>query len=135
MTKHGLLIIGHGSRLEYGKELINETAKMIAEKTDEYTIITCSMEFNEPNVEEGLAEMRKKDIDYLVAIPMFLAKGIHVLHDIPEILGLSEGEFRGEFTLEDGRNIPLIYANPLGSDPLLANLMLKNAETAVAQYL
>ena len=135
MTKHGLLIIGHGSRLEYGKELINETAKMIAEKTDEYTIITCSMEFNEPNVEEGLAEMRKKDIDYLVAIPMFLAKGIHVLHDIPEILGLSEGEFRGEFTLEDGRNIPLIYANPLGSDPLLANLMLKNAETAVAQHL
>lgn len=135
MTKHGLLIIGHGSRLEYGKELINETAKMIAEKTDEYTIITCSMEFNEPNVEEGLAEMRKKDIDYLVAIPMFLAKGIHVLHDIPEILGLSEGEFRGEFTLEDGRKIPLVYANPLGSDPLLANLMLKNAETAVAQHL
>ena len=35
MTKHGLLIIGHGSRLEYGKELINETAKMIAEKTAE----------------------------------------------------------------------------------------------------
>ena len=110
-------------------------AKMIAEKTDEYTIITCSMEFNEPNVEEGLAEMRKKDIDYLVAIPMFLAKGIHVLHDIPEILGLSEGEFRGEFTLADGRKIPLVYANPLGSDPLLANLMLKNAETAVAQHL
>ncbi|HJJ61336.1 MAG TPA: sirohydrochlorin nickelochelatase, partial [Methanocorpusculum sp.] len=109
--------------------------KMIAEKTDEYTIITCSMEFNEPSVEEGLAEMRKKDIDYLVAIPMFLAKGIHVLHDIPEILGLSEGEFRGEFTLEDGRNIPLIYANPLGSDPLLANLMLKNAEAAVTQHL
>ena len=135
MTKHGLLIIGHGSRLEYGKELINETAKMIAEKTDEYTIITCSMEFNEPSVEEGLAEMRKKDIDDLVAIPMFLAKGIHVLHDIPEILGLSEGEFRGEFTLEDGRNIPLIYANPLGSDPLLANLMLKNAEAAVTQHL
>ena len=135
MTKHGLLIIGHGSRLEYGKELINETAKMIAEKTDEYTIITCSMEFNEPNVEEGLAEMRKKDIDYLVAIPMFLAKGIHVLHDIPEILGLSEGEFRGEFTLADRRKIPLVYANPLGSDPLLANLMLKNAETAVAQHL
>ena len=135
MTIHGLLIIGHGSRLEYGKELINETAKMIAEKTDEYTIITCSMEFNEPSVEEGLAEMRKKDIDYLVAIPMFLAKGIHVLHDIPEILGLSEGEFRGEFTLEDGRNIPLIYANPLGSDPLLANLMLKNAEAAVTQHL
>lgn len=135
MTKHGLLIIGHGSRLEYGKELINETAKMIAEKTDEYTIITCSMEFNEPNVEEGLAEMRKKDIDYLVAIPMFLAKGIHVLHDIPEILGLSEGEFRGEFTLADRRKIPLVYANPLGSDPLLANLMLKNAEAAVTQYL
>lgn len=135
MTKHGLLIIGHGSRLTYGKELIDQTAKMIAERTDEYDIITCAMEFNEPDVEAGLAQMREKDIDFLVAIPMFLAKGIHVLHDIPEILGLKEGEFRGEFTLADGRKIPLIYASPLGSDPMLAELMLKNTETAISAYL
>ena len=135
MTKHGLLIIGHGSRLEYGKEFILETAKMISEKTDEYTIITCSMEFNEPNVEEGLAAMREEEIDYLVAIPMFLAKGIHVLHDIPEILGLKEGEFRGEFTLADGKRVPLIYAGPLGCDPLLADMMMKNAKIAVEAYL
>lgn len=135
MAKHGLLIIGHGSRLEYGKELILETAKMISEKTDEYTIITCSMEFNEPSVEEGLAAMREEEIDYLVAIPMFLAKGIHVLHDIPEILGLKEGEFRGEFTLADGKSVPLVYAGPLGCDPLLADMMMKNAKIAVEAYL
>ena len=134
MAKHGLLIIGHGSRLEYGKELICETAKMIEEQTDDFLIITCSMEFNEPNVEEGLQQMRAEDIDLLVAIPMFLAKGIHVLHDIPEILGLEEGKFKGEFTLENGKTVPLVYANPLGSDPLLADLMLKNARLAIEEH-
>lgn len=134
MAKHGMLIIGHGSRLEYGKELICETAKMIEEQTDEFTIITCSMEFNEPDVETGLELMRAEDIDLLVAIPMFLAKGIHVLHDIPEILGLKEGEFKGEFTLADGRKIPLYYANPLGSDQMLAGLMLKNARRSIEEH-
>lgn len=135
MSKKGLLLVGHGSRLQYNKELITTTAQMMAEKTDEYLIKSCFMENSIPTVPEGLDAMRKEDLDLLVVVPLFLAKGIHVLRDIPGLLGLESGSNRGVFTLADGKEIPVVYAEPIGIDPLLAELMLKNAEKAVATHL
>jgi sirohydrochlorin cobaltochelatase len=131
MSKKGLLLIGHGSRLQYNKELITSTAQMMADKTDEYLIKSCFMENSVPNVPEGLDAMRDEDLDTLVVVPLFLAKGIHVLRDIPELLGLECGSSRGLFMLTDGREIPVVYAEPIGIDPLLADLMLKNAGKAL----
>jgi sirohydrochlorin cobaltochelatase len=33
----------------------------------------------------------------------------------------------------NGKDVPLVYASPIGSDPLLAELMLKNAAEAIAE--
>jgi len=66
----------------------------------------------------------------LVVVPLFLAKGVHILEDIPELLGLPKGQRRGSFDL-DHRTVPLVYADPIGRDPLLAELMLKNAYKAI----
>ncbi|HJK24370.1 MAG TPA: sirohydrochlorin nickelochelatase, partial [Methanocorpusculum sp.] len=100
-----------------------------------YLIKSCFMENSVPTVPEGLDAMRKEDLDLLVVVPLFLAKGIHVLRDIPGLLGLESGSNRGVFTLENGKEIPVVYAEPIGIDPLLAELMLKNAEKAVTTYL
>ena len=135
MSKNGLLLVGHGSRLQYNKELITTTAQMMAEKTDKYLIKSGVMENSAPTVPEGLDAMRNEDLDLLVVVPLFLAKGIHVLRDIPGLLGLESGSNRGVFTLSNGREIPVVYAEPIGIDPLLAELMLKNAEKAVTTYL
>ena len=78
MSKNGLLLVGHGSRLQYNKELITTTAQMMAEKTDKYLIKSCFMENSAPTVPEGLDAMRNEDLDLLVVVPLFLAKGIHV---------------------------------------------------------
>ena len=131
MSKNGLLLVGHGSRLQYNKELITTTAQMMAEKTDKYLIKYCFMENSAPTVPVGLDAMRNEDLDLLVVVPLFLAKGIHVLRDIPGLLGLASGSNRGVFTLSNGREIPVVYAEPIGIDPLLAELMLKNAEKEV----
>jgi len=135
MCKQGLLLIGHGSRLNYNKELITSTAELMGEKTDEYLIKTCFMENSSPNVLDGLNAMKCEEIEILVVVPLFLAKGVHVLQDIPELLGLKSGECRGNFVLANGKEIPLIYADPIGKDPLLAEIMLKNAHTAISTYL
>jgi len=135
MSKQGLLLIGHGSRLNYNKELVTATAELMDEKTDEYLLRSCFMENSSPSVLEGIDSMKKEDIDLLVVVPLFLAKGVHVLHDIPELLGLKSGESRGNFILEDGKEIPLVYADPIGKDPLLAEIMLKNAKTAIQTHL
>jgi sirohydrochlorin cobalto/nickelchelatase len=135
MSKQGLLLIGHGSRLNYNKELVTATAELIGEKTDEYLLRSCFMENSSPNVVEGLDFMKKEDLDLLVVVPLFLSKGVHVLHDIPELLGLKTGERRGSFTLENGKEIPLVYADPIGKDPLLADIMLTNAKAAISAHL
>ncbi len=77
-----------------------------------------------------LEAFRSEDIDMLVVVPLFLAKGVHINQDIPEIIGLAAGTRKGTFQ-KNGTTIPLVYADPIGSDPLLAELMLKNAEDAV----
>ncbi|MDN7013340.1 sirohydrochlorin nickelochelatase [Methanoculleus sp. FWC-SCC3] len=132
MTGKGMLLVGHGSKLPYNKELTETTAKFIAEKTDEYIVKSGFMSLNTPTVEEQLEAFRSEDIDMLVVVPLFLAKGVHINKDIPEILGLPEGQRRGTFQL-NGKSVPLVYANPIGSDPLLAELMLKNASDAIAE--
>jgi sirohydrochlorin cobalto/nickelchelatase len=128
----GMLLVGHGSKLPYNKELIETTAAIIAGKTDEYLVKPGFMSINTPTVEEQLAAFRREDIDMLVVVPLFLARGIHIEQDIPRLLGLAPGVRTGEFQL-NGKTVPLVYANPIGSDPLLAELMLKNASDAIAE--
>jgi sirohydrochlorin ferrochelatase len=134
MGKKGLLLVGHGSKKPYNKQLIEETARTIAEKDDSFLVKSGFMSINEPTVQEQLDSFKDEDIDALVVVPLFLAKGIHILKDIPAILGLEEGSYSGTFQL-NGSEVPLLYAQPIGSDPLLAELMLKNAYQAIDELL
>jgi len=126
-----MLLVGHGSKLPYNKELVETTGRLIAEQHPDFLVKCAFMNMNVPSIEESLAEFRKEKIDVLVVVPLFLAKGVHILKDIPEMIGLSEGKTRGTFVL-NGSSIPLIYADPIGSDPLLAELMVKNAKKALS---
>ncbi|MDD3621694.1 MAG: sirohydrochlorin nickelochelatase [Methanofollis sp.] len=130
MSRKGLLLVGHGSKLSYNKELIEKTAAHIAEKHPEYLVRPGFMSMNTPTVEDTLNLFKDDDIEMLVVVPLFLAKGVHILKDIPALLGLPEGGTRGTFA-HNGGEIPLVYAGPIGPDPLLADLMVKNAEEAI----
>ena len=131
MAKTGFLLVGHGSKKPYNKELIETTADLVADKEDRFLVKSGFMSINTPTVQEKLEEFRGEDIEKLVVVPLFLAKGIHILVDIPEILGLAEGANTGTFALADGTEIPLLYAQPIGSDPMLAELMIKNADAVL----
>jgi sirohydrochlorin ferrochelatase len=130
MGKKGLLLIGHGSRLPHNKSLIEETARLMAIMEPDYVIKVAFMEKNTPDIRQALDAFRKEEIEMLVAVPLFLARGVHILEDIPIFLGLENGSRKGTFRLTD-RSVPLVYAEPIGNDPLLAQLMLKNARKAI----
>ena len=134
MSKTGFLLVGHGSKKPYNKQLIDNTAKIIAEKEPDYIVMTAFMENSEPNIPETLEKFREEDIDKLIVVPLFLARGIHIDMDIPGILGLEEGSHKGTFKLKDSE-IPLVYAQPIGENALLADLMIFNGRKAVEDYL
>jgi sirohydrochlorin cobaltochelatase len=127
-----MLLLGHGSTLPYNKELVEHTARLIAEQNKEYIIKCGFLNLNTPTVDDALNEFRREKIDVLVVVPLFLAKGVHILKDIPALIGFKEGQTKGTFAL-NGKEIPLVYAEPIGSDPLLATLMVKNAQQALRQ--
>lgn len=131
MGKKGILLVGHGSKLPYNKELVEETAGLIAGRHPDFIVKCGFMNMNSPSIDDAMQEFRSEQIDLLVVVPLFLAKGVHILKDIPAIIGLDEGETRGQFAL-NGRSVPLLYADPIGSDPLLADLMVKNAQRMIA---
>jgi sirohydrochlorin cobaltochelatase len=130
MGMKGMLLVGHGSSMPYNKELVESTAKMIAAQTSEYVIRCGFMNMNSPSIREALASFHGEKIDALIVMPLFLAKGVHIEKDIPSEIGLAAGQKKGTFAL-NGTTIPLIYADPIGSDPLLASLMVKNAKKAL----
>ncbi len=75
MSKHGLLLIGHGSRLHHNKELFTSTAELMDEKTDEYMIRSCFMENSSPTVIEGIDEMKKRISIFLSSFRCSFQKG------------------------------------------------------------
>lgn len=125
-----MLLVGHGSKLPYNKELILETGRMIQERSSDFSVRCGFMSMNEPSVTEQLEAFRHEPIEALVVVPLFLARGVHIEKDIPALLGLADGEKTGTFSA-NGSSVPLVYADPIGVDPLLAELMLKNAAKAL----
>jgi len=130
MSKKGMLLIGHGSTMPYNKELVEKTASLIKVINTDFIVKCGFMNMNTPTIKESLNEFRHEPIDAIVVVPLFLAKGVHIEKDIPGEIGLAEGTKKGLFTM-NGRSIPLVYADPIGSDPLLADLMVKNATKAL----
>jgi sirohydrochlorin cobaltochelatase len=131
MSKKGMLLVGHGSTMPYNQELVEKTATMIAAKHGDYVVKCGFMNMNKPSIKDSLEKFRHENIDSLVVVPLFLAKGVHIEKDIPGEIGLPEGIKKGTFAAA-GKSIPMVYADPIGSDPLLADLMVKNAAKALA---
>ncbi|MDD4127303.1 MAG: sirohydrochlorin nickelochelatase [Methanomicrobium sp.] len=134
MTKTGFLLVGHGSTKPYNKQLIENTARLISEKKNGYIVRCGFMENSTPTIPEILEEFKKEDIESMVVVPLFLARGVHIDVDIPEILGLDEGSHRGTFETKKGK-VPLVFANPIGENPMLADLMIASAQQAFKEYL
>ncbi|HZK30608.1 MAG TPA: sirohydrochlorin nickelochelatase [Methanoregula sp.] len=131
MGKKGMLLVGHGSTMPYNQELVEKTAAIIKGQNTDFIVKCGFMNMNTPTIKDSLNEFKHEPIDALVVVPLFLAKGVHIEKDIPGEIGLAEGTKKGVFLL-NGRSIPLVYDDPIGSDPLLANLMIKNATKALS---
>jgi sirohydrochlorin ferrochelatase len=125
----GILVLGHGSKLTHNKDIIEATAEMLAKKVDGAVVRTAYLNMNTPTVEEGLMSFKDTTVDRVYVLPLFLAHGVHTLEDIPEILGLKDGENRTVYVHGDW-NVEVIYTQPLGSDECIANLAYKRLTEA-----
>lgn len=126
----GILVLGHGSSLPHNRELIEKIAEMIADH-DNVVVRTAYLNMEKPTLEEGLANFDGTGVDKIVALPIFLAHGVHTLEDIPKELNL-DNDLKGS-TKVDGKTVDIVYAAPFGADPVIADLAYRRAEEALAR--
>ena len=89
-AKTGILLVTHGSRLNYNKEFATALYDKFA-KTCEMPSSFGFMELCGPSIPESINKLvDENDLERLVVIPVFIAPGMHTTHDIPHILGFLE---------------------------------------------
>ncbi|CAD7770012.1 Sirohydrochlorin cobaltochelatase [Candidatus Methanoperedenaceae archaeon GB50] len=125
MDEIGILVMGHGSKLPYNKEIVESVAKNLAKKHD-IRVQTAYMGMNEPSIEEGLRMLAETGVKRIVAVPIFLAHGVHTLKDIPRVLGVSEG--KTESITVNGNTVEVSYAGPLGADERIADIAFSRVQ-------
>ncbi len=139
-AKTGILLVGHGSRLPYGKDVVSQLAEMYKENSD-YLVEVGFMNISKPSIPSAINKLAKGGVEKIIVTPVFLAHGVHTKQDIPHILGLDNGhehshghghshdeeeeqeeiEFEGE----------IIYTEPLGADARLVDIIKDRVASAL----
>ncbi|MCL2149172.1 MAG: hypothetical protein FWH47_07545 [Methanomassiliicoccaceae archaeon] len=119
----GVLIVAHGSPMGHNEALVNRTADRLADAGIRNVYVGFN-EYNEPTIEESYEKMTAAGFDRVIVLPMFLASGAHIAEEIPEKLGIPPGA-NGGVVERGGRRIEVVYAEPLGLNPGMNDILVK----------
>ncbi|MCC7554190.1 MAG: sirohydrochlorin nickelochelatase [Methanobacteriaceae archaeon] len=93
LSKTGILLLSHGSRLPHGSNVINSLSEMYQDEFPGSIVETGFMEITEPNIPQAFENLKKHgELDRIIVVPVFVAHGLHTKRDIPKILGLENEE-------------------------------------------
>ena len=140
-AKTGILLVSHGSRLNYNKEFTTALFNKFNESSD-YPANFGFMELCEPSIPMSINKLTSEnDIDRLVVVPVFIAPGVHTTHDIPHILGLleahehSHGHDHGHDHHHDLTPVEfdgeILYPQPIGADDILIDILARMVNDAL----
>ena len=123
--KRCVLLIGHGSRLPYNKEMADMHAGLLRDKG--YDVYTAFNEFSDPTIEDAMRAIVENGIEEIVALPLFIASGRHTEQDIPPKLGIPGGYGTKQST-KYGRKVMVHYNEPFGDDRGVTRVLLNRLE-------
>jgi sirohydrochlorin ferrochelatase len=122
--KNGIIIVDHGSRRAESNEMLEEVARLFAERFKElYDIVEpAHMELAEPSIGTAYARCVARGATRVVVCPFFLGPGKHWTGDIPRITADAAEKFpQTEYHV----------AMPLGIDELILELLAKRVAFCV----
>ncbi len=141
-AKTGILLVTHGSRLNYNKEFAIELYKKF-EKVCDLPSSFGFMELCGPSIPESINELVDENgLERLVVVPVFIAPGMHTTHDIPHILGFlddhvhehnhhdNEHDYTHDLTPVnfDGE---ILYPEPIKADDILIDILISMIDEAL----
>ncbi|MDN5356975.1 MAG: hypothetical protein PWR17_144 [Candidatus Methanomethylophilaceae archaeon] len=121
-----VVVIGHGSRLQYNKEVVEANAERLTERGHENVYYGFN-EFNDPSIEAAMSAAVRSGASDIAVLPLFIASGAHLAEEIPGKLGIQMNSYGGVSDLY-GREVNVHYAMPVGNDPRLVEVLVKKLE-------
>jgi sirohydrochlorin ferrochelatase len=141
-SKIGVLLVGHGSRLPYGKDVVSQLADIYREQS-EYPVEIGFMNMSQPSIPSSINKLAQMGVEKIVVTPVFLAPGVHTTQDIPRILGLDNGDENHDHRHghshghDHGKEEEIhfhgkiVYTDPLGPDPKIAAIIKDRVDNAL----
>jgi sirohydrochlorin cobaltochelatase len=136
----GVILVGHGSRLPYGRDVLSQLAQIYKENTD-YHVEIGFMNMDKPSIPTSINKLADMGVKKIVVTPVFLADGVHTTQDIPRILGLDNGNETIEHSHhhhehdEEEEHVhfhgEIIYTKPLGADSRIADIIKDRVDNAL----
>jgi sirohydrochlorin cobaltochelatase len=130
--KSGVLVVGHGSKLQFNKDLVVSTAAKMAKMNEFGPVTAAFMQLNEPDIKTGIHTLVSQGVDVIYVQPCFLASGIHLTEDIPGEIGLKKGAREPRMKV-DGKDIVLRYCDPIGDDDRIAQILADRVRSRIKQ--
>jgi sirohydrochlorin ferrochelatase len=123
-TTTAIIIVDHGSRLAESNRMLEEVARLFAERFKQtYGIVEpAHMELAEPTIGTAYAKCVKRGAQRVIVCPFFLGPGKHWTQDIPRLAAEAAQKFPGT---------RYHVAQTLGIDDLILELLHKRASWCV----
>ncbi len=90
-----LLLVAHGSRRIESNDEVAALAQKLALKADgEFAVVSHAfLELSEPSIPAGIEHCLSQGAKSVTVLPYFLARGTHVVEDIPEQVAIKQREY------------------------------------------
>ncbi len=124
----GIMVLGHGSRddLSGNREIMEITAERLKARGYTHTVYSFN-EFCEPPIADAVEVLVSGGADRIVAVPLFIAMGLHLGQEVPEQIGIPAYSSGGDISV-GGKKIPVAYTRPVEDDPRLLEIMVSASE-------
>ena len=131
----GILLVGHGSSLPYGQEVLYKLAEEYKKNSD-YPVEVGFMNIAEPSIAAAVDTLKEKHVEKIIVVPAFIAHGIHTKQDIEYVLRLSEEKRPSKIhNFDENERIDfdgeIIYTEPFGADPRIVEILEEKVTNTV----
>lgn len=119
----GILLVGHGTRNELGREEFLTTAADVAAGMPDAVVEPCFLELADPDIDAGVKRLTDQNVDGICVVPLMLLAAGHVKRDVPDAVREAAKRHAAP---------PWILTGHLGCGPNLLRLSQRRYEEAIA---
>jgi sirohydrochlorin cobaltochelatase len=115
VKKTGMIVLGHGSRRPEVALQFTAMVGRVADRVRDAVVLPAFFSLGEPTLADQVRVLAADGCQRIVVMQYFLYNGVHIEHDIPEMIAALQGEFP---------DVEFVLQSTLQDDPALERLIV-----------